>query len=991
MSRNAIAVAGFLFGLAACGTKYADQAPRSPQESLNSIKVLPGFKVQLFATEPLVYDPVEMVFDENGRMFVAEMLDYPDDPPAGQPARSRIVMLEDTNGDGVADKRTVFAENVLEVSGLMPWKGGLIVTSAPDILWFKDTDGDGKADVRKVLYTGFPKVNPEARITNPRLNLDNWVYCSNEGREGGITSPDHPDRPAIQVRGGDFRFRPDRDAAEPASGPAQFGQAVDQWGNRFITQNTIHLRQVVMPMQYLLHTPTLEVGLVSQDISDHGIGTSQMFPLTQPQAWRRARTKLRQERYDENKLNRVEYVAGYFTAASGSTVYDGDVFPKEYQGNIFTGDVSANLVHRDVMRRDGVTFIAHRTEEGKEFLASTDVWFRPCHFSVGPDGNLYIADIYREFIETPESIPEELKKVMNFWSGVDKGRIYRVVPEHPERRRDLKPNLGKASSADLVELLASTSGWHRMTAHRLLMERQDRSVIPELVKMAGTHESPQARAQALWVLESLNALDEKLILQALADSDANVHIQALRLAEPFLDKSKPIAAAAEKMPKDAPAEVEFQQALTLGREHEPPLRLLAGIADRHPDDRWFRLAVLSGTADNPAGLFQAVHNFGKGDLLRQIATLVGIRHETKEVAAFLGGIGHVPNPDIALAGLARGLQLASVTELQVPGAEAALGRYLESNSAAVQTAAWDVARHLELKALLARAEQDAQKKDLPLKTRITAIRALRGGRYATVAPILRKLLDQHEGSEIDAVTIQSLAAFDDPEIGATLVTNWKSYGPQARQQVIAAMLNQRDRIPALLTAIEKGQIEAANIDIAARARLMEQPDAAIAKKAKAIFQNQSSDRAKVVASYQDALKLKGDLAHGKKLFEENCGKCHLPRRQAARVGPDLSGINNKTKEELLTSILNPSYAIDPRFTYYMVTTKDGRLHDGVISSETPGMLTLRGGTEDGDDTILRKNIAEMRASSLSLMPDGLEDSLGKQGLADVITYLRGGL
>jgi len=989
--RKSLSTITLLVTLTACGKHYADQAPKSPHEELATIHVLPGFKVELFASEPLVYDPVEMVWDENGRLFVAEMLDYPDDPPPGQPARSRIVMLEDTNGDGIADKRTVFADNVLEVSGLMLWKGGLIVTSAPDILYMKDTDGDGKADVRKVLYTGFPKVNPEARITNPRLNLDNWVYCSNEGRDGSITSPDHPDHPPVMVRGADFRFRPDRDMAEAASGPTQFGQGVDMWGNRFIGQNTVHIRQVVLPMHYLVRAPTLEVGAVSEDISDHGKTNSQMFPLTHPQEWRRERTKLRQERYDENKLNRTEYVGGYFTAATGDTVYDGDVFPKEYWGNVFLGDVSANLVHRDVIRRDGVNFIAHRAEVGKEFLASSDVWFRPCNFSVAPDGNLYISDIYREFIETPESIPEELKKKMDFWSGVDKGRIYRVVPEHPERKRDLKPNLGKATSAELVDLLASTSGWHRMTAHRLLMERQDRAIIPQLVNMAGTHEWAQARAQALWVLESMNALDEKLVLQALADKDPNVQIQGLRLAEPFLDKSKTVAAAVEKLPKDAAPEVQFQEALTLGREHDPPVRLLAAIAERHTDDRWFRLAVLASAADNPLGLFQAVHDFGKGELLGQIGGLIGTRHDVREVSAFLGGLSRVPEPEIALAGLAKGLRLAAVTDLQVPGAETSLARYLESKSPAVQTAAWDVARHLELKALLARAVQDAQSKDVPQRTRITAIRALRGGRYATVGPILRKILDQHEGPAIDAAAIESLAAFDDPGIGASLIANWKDYGPQARQQVIVAMLNQRDRLPALLSALEKGQIEPANIDIAARARLMEQPDPAISNRAKAIFQNQSSDRSKVVASYQDALKLKGDVSHGKKLFEDNCGKCHLPRKQGPRVGPDLSGINNKTKEELLTSILNPSYAIEPRYTYYIVTTKDGRMHDGVISSETPGMLTLRGGTEESDDTILRKNIADMRASHLSLMPDGLEDSLGKQGLADVISYLRGGL
>src|SRR5437899_5954601 len=153
-----------------------------------------------------------------------------------------------------------------------------------------------------------------------------------------------------------------------------------------------------------------------------------MFTLTQPQAWRRERTRLRQQRYNENQMNRVEQVGGWFTAASGGTVYTGDVFPKQYWGNVFTGDVSANLIHRDVLTSDGVTFAAHRGEDNSEFIASTDVWFRPCNFANAPDGNLYVTDIYREFIETPESIPEAIKRSMDFWSGADKGRIYRIVP-----------------------------------------------------------------------------------------------------------------------------------------------------------------------------------------------------------------------------------------------------------------------------------------------------------------------------------------------------------------------------------------------------------------------------------------------------------------------------------------------------------------------------------------------------------------------------------
>jgi len=186
-------------------------------------------------------------------------------------------------------------------------------------------------------------------------------------------------------------------------------------------------------------------------------------------------------------------------------------------------------------------------------------------------------------------------------------------------------------------------------------------------------------------------------------------------------------------------------------------------------------------------------------------------------------------------------------------------------------------------------------------------------------------------------------------------------------------------------------VELAAVDAAARSRLMDDSDTSIAQRARRLFQDASSDRAKVVESYRDVLKMSGDERRGKRAFEANCARCHLPRAQGGRVGPDLSGVNNKTKEELLTSILNPSYAIEPHYVHYVVTTKDGQIHDGVIAGETPGAVTLRGGTENGDETILRANIAEIRASSVSLMPEGMEKSMSRQDIADVIAYLRAGL
>lgn len=991
-----VAPALCLLVLFACGKKTSSSRALSPTEALKSFHLSEDFRVELFASEPQVVDPVEMVFDENGKIYVAEMRDYPDDPPPGKPARSRIKLLEDTNGDGKIDRAVIFADHVLEVSGLLPWKGGLIVTSAPDILFMKDTDGDGKADERRVLYTGFPKVNPEARITNLRLGIDNWIYAANEGRDGRIASPEHPEQPPVLVRGADFRFHPIRGIAEPASGPTQFGMSFDDWGNRFLTQNTVHIRQAVVPMQYLMRAPLLDIPAVSQDISDHGRPNVPVYPLTKPQAWREQRTRLRQQWYNENQLDRTEQVGGFFTAASGGTVYTGDAFPKNYVGSVFTGDVNGNLVHRDTLTPDGVTFSAHRAKDGVEFLASTDVWFRPCNFANAPDGNLYMTDIYREFVETPESIPEAIKKDMDFWSGDTMGRIYRIIPNQPLRKGDLKPRLGSASATELVKQFTNPNGWHRQTAQRLLLERQDRAAVPALKELAETGELPQARLHALWTLEGLGALEPPMILRALKDSHAGVREHAVRLSEAFLGKSRPLADAVLGMTADPEPRVQFQLAFTLGQLKEKrALDALAEIARQRSEDPWFRIAILSSVSDTASQFFHLLLSKGgsgnNSQLLTELGSLIGARQVPSEISRFLNALPSLKEPGAALSALAKGLKLSGAKSLKVPGAETALKKFLNSPSDEVTRAAWETARHFELRELIRQATADALVPELPVTRRAAAIRALRGGHFPDVAPVLRQVLESHAPPEIQAAAVESLAAFDDPSIGPTLIAHWKSYSPDARKKALDALLNQRERVPLLLKAIEDHQMEAAALDVAARARLYEHPDGQIAQRARRLLQGETSDRAKTVESYRDVLKMTGDVARGKKAFEDNCAKCHMPRRQGGRVGPDLSGINNKTKEELLTSILNPSYAIEPRFVNYIVTSKDGRMHDGIISNETPGAITLRGGADDGDETILRKNVTDIRASSVSLMPEDLEKSMSKQDLADVIAYLRGGL
>src|SRR2546430_1846695 len=371
--------------------------PLSPKQALQSFRLPDDLRIELFASEPYVVDPVEIAFDEAGRAYVAEMRDYPEDPQPGKPPRSRIRLLEDRDGDGQVDHSTVFADQLLQVSSVLPWKGGLIVTAAPDIIYLKDTDGDGKADVRKVLFSGFALANPERRVTNLRFAIDNWVYGVQSGSPVNIRSIERPNAPPVWLSGADFRFRLDRGLFEAESGTAQFGLAIDDWGHRFNTENTRHVRQVIIPWRYLTRNPFLSAGAPAQDISDHGQPSARIFPLTSPQHWRQVRSQMRQQRYRELGLDRVrplnpstEVESGFFTAAAGGTIYSGEQLPDKYRGNLFTGDVSANLVHRDILHGEGTHFVASRSEEEKdrEFLTSTDPWFRPCNFATGPDGYL---------------------------------------------------------------------------------------------------------------------------------------------------------------------------------------------------------------------------------------------------------------------------------------------------------------------------------------------------------------------------------------------------------------------------------------------------------------------------------------------------------------------------------------------------------------------------------------------------------------------------
>lgn len=567
----------------------------SPEASLESFQLVEGFEAEIFAAEPFTTDPVEMVFDEKGNVYVVEMPDYPFKPEV-EHASSRVRMLLDTDGDGRIDSSTVFADGLMEATSILPWKGSLLVCAAPDIFYFKDTNGDHVADVKEVLFKGFFGQNSEIQITNLRYGLDNWIYAANYGQKGKIYSPKYPEMDTVEVQGADFRFRLEPFRFEAAPGITQFGHDQDDWGHRLVTQNTLHARHIVIARKYLLQNPLLRKKQALRPTYQDG---TRMFQLTPPPHWRAVRTSRRQKRYDEAGKGRIEHASNHFTGCSGTSFYLADAFPASYYGSVFTGDVAGNLIHRDVFipMKESPSFHTQRPagETEREFLASTDSWFRPANFTIGPDGYLYVVDMYRQHIETPLSIPEDLKEDMDFNKGNDKGRIYRIRPKDSLSLRTTQIAELSEHGQTVLSLLSHKNRWNRLQAQRLIVERQEKNLIEPLSDMMVNHPSPIGRIHALYTLEGLGGLTEKLISLALADENPGIRENAIKLAENYPGAEKLIS----PLLQDSSPHVVLQAILSIGASSYAPHKaeLLANIATQRIEDEWFRLAILCSLTD----------------------------------------------------------------------------------------------------------------------------------------------------------------------------------------------------------------------------------------------------------------------------------------------------------------------------------------------------------------------------------------------------------
>ena len=471
----------------------------APQtNAFRGLQVKRGFRVELVAAEPLVVNPGAMAFDENGRLFVVES-------PDGQPGRVRL--LEDTDGDGVFDSSRVYAEGVYGATALACYDGGIFVGAGTEILYLKDTRGDGQADSRRVVFSGFgDATNGASGVVNYTAmiwGLDNRIHVATVGHSGDIISSSQP-KQSIVLSGGCFSFDPRTFSLMDESGAGATGMSFDNRGRRFISTATEHLKAVMYESRYAARNPYCQMPRAMADIGAPDV----VYPAA-------SGTPLPVR----------------FFAASGLTFYRGYLFPLEYVDNPFVADTSANVVHRDKLRLNGLDLSAERVfdEMRSEFLTVSDNSFQPTSFANGPEGALYVAGPARQAaVFTP---PKNGKTDSPAARGF--GRIYRIVPV--TFKQPILTQLGQASVTNLVNALRHSNLWNRDSAARLLYERQDKAaVLPVIQLLYDPRSPPLARVYALHALDGLQTLVPGHIIRALGDIDERVREHGVLLSERLL-------------------------------------------------------------------------------------------------------------------------------------------------------------------------------------------------------------------------------------------------------------------------------------------------------------------------------------------------------------------------------------------------------------------------------------------------------------------------
>ncbi len=975
------------------------------KDILSTFSIADGFKLELVALEPLISDPVAMEIDELGDVYVVEMHGY----PLNVEGSGVVKKLFDDDKDGRFDRSEVFADQLILPTGIMRWKQGILVTDPPDLLYLEDADGDGRADKREKLLTGFARSNPQHNFNTPIYGLDNWVYLANEGTyesqffgdvfgdEGDeIQFVEHPNAQRLPKNANDLNVKVDlrNTRLELLSGDSQYGHTFSAWGHHFGNFNWSHIYHEVMAAPYIGRNQHLELPDAMRYVPDYGIGF-ELYPITQ------------------NPEHQLLTDVGAITSACGITWYLGDLFPKPYQDVMFVAEPTHNLVHADIMYHKGATFTSQKLFEQQEFLASTDGWFRPVSFYIGPDGSMYMLDFYRKIIEHPEWMSEEVLNSGELYEGMDQGRIYRIVPKHshsnlpPGRHTQTQSpaqSLAGVSSKELIQYLGHPNIWWRRHAQRLLVDQDDPDAVSDLISYIES--APNLGVlHAHWTLEGLGHFDPELIMKALDHQTAGVRENAIRIAEINRNEFPELESKLVAMVDDPDSKVKFQILCTLGYfDSKDAADARRKLIFNDLEDPWVQLAGLSASSVNALGLFrEAIGRFsdqqseGAASLFRNLSKTIGKSGNLKEFSRVISLIAEKSGKrnswwqSQTLLGLSETVDgsmgaISNRSETVLAGYfSATADPELRSSSLALLHALGSIQNNSKLTAMAKQVVVDPNK---DTEFRADALKVLAWSDADQNATVFQSMLDGSENPILRQQAIKSMQLTSGSAAGEYLIEHWKTLTPEERDLAVNVFNTSPQRQLEFLNAVETNQIQASTIGWRRTVRLLNSRDDQVREMARRVLEGNESISDSVWQQYQQVLTLEGDAINGADEFQRSCSSCHqISGENGINFGPDLSAVRNRNKSGIMIDILKPNRSISDGYDLWTVEDKSGQVHSGIVVSENVNTLRLRNAA--GEEVMIQQqDVVSRFASELSGMPEGLHHQISLQQMADLLEYLK---
>lgn len=968
------------------------------QQSLPPFQLEEGFEIELIAAEPLVADPVAMEVDERGHLYVVEMPGYPLDVSK----TGKIKRLKDTDGDGFPDESVIFAEDLTLPTGIMRWKHGFLVTDAPDVLFLADTTGDDIADVREVVLTGFALSNPQHNMNTPIYGLDNWIYLANEyyistenfdsifGDKGSeVHYPSMPAGPKLPPNADDrnVRFKPDTYELEQLAGKTQYGHTFTPWGHHLLTSNATPLFHEVIQARYLERNPKLLITDATQYLPAYQ--PASVYPIT------------------EDPQHQLLTDVGVITSACGINWYKGGNFPEVYDSVVFVAEPVHNLIQANRLLPKGATFEARHLLAEREFLASTDSWFRPVFNYVGPDGALYVVDYYRKIVEHPEWMSDEVNASGELYHGTDKGRIYRISPKGSAPMSWLDQlSLDIGSPLNLVQTLENPNIWWRRHAQRLLVDRKEPSSRDALMELVKTTESALGRVHALWTLEGLDWTDPVILDLALKDAHPGVRENAIKLAELHLDEFSVLLRQLFSMAQDPDPKVRYQLLCTLGNTALPEAnKLRLYLLNQDIDDPWVQLATLSAlpgaelaTLEYCLEQWADAPSEGRASFIQRLSALIALNGNEAEVQQLLS-LGTTDDPAASwyqaacLQGLGQGLARQSTQGLIDGATRSRLLSCAEREDAGVRTAALELLEEVDLPRfshpVVQRAARTVTDPAADPALRADLVRLLAIANPLAYRATFQALIDPALPTAIQQAALQGLGQLPGTFVTEYGLGQWASLTPQLRETLVGVSLKSPDRMLKLLEGVEKKVIDPANIGWRRTVFLMNNDHEQVRTYARSLLASAFRSREDALKDAAGVLALTGNIQNGQQVFERVCASCHqLGGTLGTAFGPDLAAVRNRSKQSLLTDILMPNKSVADGYELRQLTLKDGSKLSGIIAEETANSLKLL--QLDGKAlTIERSELSALTTMSISAMPEGLESQMEAQEMADLLAFLRG--